>query len=182
MFWTCVAHIDYWYMLCSSDVQMIPLPFILLCFHCGSITISYLPLKHPSLTLYSAPHWESQDILPSWVGRQAVVPNHSPPHQLHCLLCLPPFFSTSPSSAVVETDFPEGRRGRLRWWICSAEACLPDPTAWKTWLASGVVQGTYREAHNRELCLCLALNLCVVSLLTFTQWCYTWWHVQIICI
>lgn len=86
---------------------------------------------------------------------------------------LPPFFSTFPSSSAVETDFPEGGRGRLRWWICTAEACFSDSSAWKTWRAPGVVQGTVREAHNTELCLRLVLKLCVVSLLSFySEWCY----------
>lgn len=66
--------------------------------------------------------------------------------------------------------FQEGRRGRLRWWICIAEACLSDPAAWNTWRAPGIVQGTQREAHNCELWLFRAVNLCLVSLLIFTQW------------
>lgn len=123
-------------MLCRFVVQMICL---LPLFSLWYLRLLSLTSKHTSLTIVCAilgePRHSAQ---PEWETGSGA---WSPP-------LLPPPLS------VVETDFPEGRRGRLRWWICSAEACLSDPAAWQTWLAAGVVQGTGREVHNSELCLC----------------------------
>lgn len=152
--------------LCCSNwrfvVLMYSLPALISLGICLHLPFSHLNTYSISDTVFSAILGEPGHFAqPAWeTGR------HCPPHHPHYLLSLPPSFSTSSSSScsvVVETDFPEGRRGRLRWWICRAEACLSDPAAWKTWLAPGIVQGTYREAHNCEQCL--GSIQCVVSLL-----------------
>lgn len=130
------------------------------------------------------PCWgESPGILPSRHGRQAVwcliTPLPTNPTvssaSLFLLSSLPPPSSSSSSFfSVAETDFPEGRRGRLRWWICSAEACLSN-----SWRAPGVVRG-HRQGRPPLWAVFVSklLNLCVVSLLSFffflnTQQCHT---------
>ena len=109
-------------------------------------------------------------VWPDW----GTVPNNPSPTNPLSLLPPSPIFSTSAyyslCSSAPETDFSEGRRGRLRWWICTAEACLSSSAAWNTWHASGVELGIDKEGHNYELFLLVGgLNLCLVSLLIFTQ-------------
>ncbi len=138
-----------------------------------SLRIRLHLLSPPSkLTLYSVPHWESQGILPSRHGRQAIVPNHSPPHQPHCLLYPPPLLPIPPSLPPPQwLKLTFQREGEAGWGDESAVLRLASLTLLpgRLWLAPGLVQGTCREAHNCELCLCLALNVCVVSLLIFTH-------------
>lgn len=80
------------YALWACWTNGIPLSFILLWSHWGSITISSLShLSSHLWPIYSVPLCESWDTLPSRHGRRAVpVPNLPSPDQLHCLLCLPP--------------------------------------------------------------------------------------------
>lgn len=82
---------------------------------------SHLTLTH----IFHAMLEKSKAYCPAGMGDRQWCPLPSPTNQTassFSLSSLPP--SPPPPPLVAETDFPEIRRGRLRWWICSAEACL----------------------------------------------------------
>lgn len=113
-------------------------------------------ISHPSSDPYIPCHvGVSQGSLSSqlWWGGLGGNGAHNSPLPPSPFLFISPSSSYSQSysysSSASETDFPEGRGGRLRWWICTAEACLSNSAAWNTWPAP--VQSSYREGHNYEL-------------------------------
>ena len=86
--------------LCGSEVFISVTPV--------SFNPAFISLRDLSPPRLSVPRQgRGQGVL-----RQAIVPNHSPPSPTPLSPLSPP--PSSSSSTVVETDFPEGRRGRLR--------------------------------------------------------------------
>lgn len=168
-FWVC----------CTNDI---PLSFILLWSHWGSVTIP--SLSHLSTHLwpiYSVPFWESQGILPGRHGRQAVVPNYPPlsANPTVSSVPLPPFFSATPF--LLPSGWNWLSRGKERqaevmnlqcWGLPLWPCCLED-------LACPRGSPGHRQG-NPQMRAVFVLGFKTLSSFTshfYADKCCTWWHV-----